>query len=96
MSTSTSKRHSLEVRAEQALQLANNPAFSAAFDKYRTSLISELERCTLDGSKKTERKALELVRKLQAAIGFKVEMAAPVRSVKLQDHREAKKSNGTE
>lgn len=82
-----SKRDSIEVRGAQALQVVENPAFTAAFDRVRDNVVNEMERLELTGDNNAH--AASLVQKLQAAKEFKAEfirvIAAADRYVKRDD-----------
>jgi hypothetical protein len=57
-------------------------------DTARADIISELERCELDGSREQEDKALELVRRLQVFLTFKREMLMPLAVQRVVEQRE--------
>lgn len=90
-----SKRDDIEVRAARALRVVQDPEFIAAFSARRDRIVSELEALKFDGTKNTERKAVELVRELQAAVRFKGELVRVVhagdRSAQRRESAEAAK-----
>lgn len=60
------KRDQPEVKAERARTLLDNNEVREVFKQARAELVTDIERCQLDGSQAVNDKALELVRQLQA------------------------------
>lgn len=60
------KRDAPEVKAERSRTLLDNPEVREVFKAARQELVTDIERCILDGSVAKNDNALELVRQLQA------------------------------
>lgn len=86
-----SKRDSLQVRANRALQIVENPIFSEAFDDARTRIVDKMERLALDGS--NDSAAAALVYQLQAAKNFRAEF---LRIIQAGDREAAREKRSEE
>lgn len=74
-----SKRETKEFIIQQTKQLLENPIYKRTTDALSTNLIKELCSVRMDGSKKNERRVLELVRELQAVNRLDSAMKGAVR-----------------
>lgn len=79
------RRNSVDAQAQRAEALARNPEFRALFDSQRTEIVSSLEGLVLDGSRKAEETALELVRQLQTLVGMRRTLLWPVARAKMAE-----------
>ncbi len=74
------RRNSLDAQASQAESLLRNPIFKQAFDTKYADIISLIETTTLDSTRESELKCLELVRQLQVLVDIKRTIMRPINS----------------
>lgn len=79
-----SKRQSLDVQADEAQRLLNDPAFNRAFEAVREGLITELEEFKHDGQPETAQYEDEICRVLRTLKSLRRALALGVQGQRLR------------
>lgn len=88
------RRSSPEAKAARVATVLDGPDAREAFEAVRNNIIRDIEAATLDGSRASEEKVLELVRQLQCFVRFKLELIRPLINAKLKNREVDLSSNG--